>query len=78
MPDPKNEDISEKVHLAYDIERGLGAIPDTAPPWLRGTMELMYYEDLSLTEEAVAVGQSRFSVRRAINRWVRPISQLAA
>ncbi len=77
-PDPKGEESSKKMHLAYDIERAFGAIPPAAPAWLRETLELMYYEDMSITEAAAAIGQSRFSVRRAINRWVRPMPHLAA
>ena len=72
------EDTFENMHLACDIERAFGAIPNAAPPWLREVLELIYYQDRTITEAALAVGQDRFRVRRAINRWVRPMSHLAA
>ena len=79
----------EEGHEAGDVAEGfedrvLGAIiaasfivavPAEAPAWLSMALS-MAVEGLSVTETADALQVSRFQLRRALNRWARPLAGL--
>ena len=49
------------------------SVPAAAPAWLRRALAYIA-EGLTITEVSAAIGDgvSRFAVRRALDRWVRP------
>ena len=50
----------------------IDAVPAEAPAWLSAALSLAV-EGLSITETADALQISRFQLRRALNRWARPL-----
>jgi hypothetical protein len=75
MPeDTAARELADEVAVASVISSmildGLGA---GAPSWLRRVLALIV-EGLTLTEASAAVGQSRYAVRRAVDRWAKPVA----
>jgi DNA-directed RNA polymerase specialized sigma24 family protein len=64
-------DIEDLVLGVLGARALLDLVPDQAPTWLREVLALAA-NGHTVSEAAAEVGQSRFAVRRAINRWALP------
>lgn len=53
----------------------IDAVPAEAPAWLSAALSLAV-EGLSVTQAAEALQVSRFQLRRALNRWARPLADV--
>lgn len=69
------EDFEDRVLGAIMAASFIDAVPAEAPAWLSVALSLAI-EGLSVTEAADAVQVSRFQLRRALNRWGRPLAGL--
>jgi hypothetical protein len=77
LVDDAAAELAEDVALARVVSKTIiDHVSSSAPAWLPGLLGLIV-EGLTITEAAVAVGQSRFAVRRALCRWVKPTATLA-
>ena len=68
-------DFEDRVLSAVMAASFIDAVPAEAPAWLSAALSLAV-EGLSLTETADALEVSRFQLRRALNRWGRPLADL--
>ena len=77
IEDQPATDITDDLALGQVVGEaildGLGA---EAPYWLRRVLGLVI-EGLTISEAATAVGQSRYSLRRALRRWAKPAATTA-
>ena len=69
------EEFEDRVLGAIMAASFIDAVPAEAPAWLSAALSLTV-EGLSVTEAADALQVSRFQLRRALNRWARPLAGL--
>ena len=67
------EDFEDRLLGAIMAASFINAIPAEAPAWLSTALSLTV-EGLSVTQAADALQVSRFQLRRALNRWARPLA----
>jgi hypothetical protein len=66
-------DVEDLVLGVLGARALISLIPGEAPAWLRVAMALIA-DGYTVSEAAAKVGQSRFAVRRAMNRWALPLA----
>lgn len=73
VPEPRDgSELPEDQVLARAAVRALaGTVPDEAPSWTGPAVTLLS-EDRTITEAAGLLGITRFTLRRALTRWVVP------
>jgi DNA-directed RNA polymerase specialized sigma24 family protein len=71
VPDETAEYFEDLVLSEIAAAAFIEAVPATAPAWLARALSL-FAEGLTVTETADALGLSRFTLRRALDRWIVP------
>jgi DNA-directed RNA polymerase specialized sigma24 family protein len=71
VPDDGTEYVEDTVISWIVTAEFLDGVPDDGPVWLRRALSLVV-EGLTITQTAEAVDVSRFTLRRALDRWAAP------
>lgn len=70
------EDAEREATAHVDAEALLEVIAVTAPPFVVKALRLIYENDLAFEEAAMAVGVSRFTLRRELDKWCASLGSI--